>query len=78
MTELEPGADAEPAPSPPSCEDLRPEAAERPKSLRLLPHITADAVRLVWAANPRMLIASIGLKLINGAGLATASYSAGT
>jgi ABC-type sugar transport system ATPase subunit len=45
---------------------------DRPKSLRLLPRITADAVRLVWAANPGMLAASIGLKLVNGAGLAIA------
>jgi len=78
VTDLDPPADAAPpvdaeAPSPPpSCEDLRREAEERPKSLRLLPRITADALRLVWAANPRMLVASIGLKLINGAGLATA------
>ena len=57
---------------PPSCEDLRKEAEERPKSLRLLPRITADAVRMVWAASPRMLLASIGLKLVNGAGLAVA------
>jgi len=71
--DLDPPADAEPAPAPPvSCEQLRQEAAERPKSLRLLPRITVDAVRLVWAANPRMLIASIALKLVNGAGLATA------
>ena len=72
MTELEPPADDDTAPSPPSCEDLNQEAAERPKSLRLLPRITADAVRLVWAASPRMLVASIVLKLINGAGLAIA------
>ena len=56
----------------PTGEQLRQEAEERPKSLRLLPRITADAVRLVWAASPRMLIASIGLKLVNGAGLAAA------
>src|SRR6266542_3399231 len=71
--DLDPPADAEPAPAPPvSCEQLRQEATERPKSLRLLPRITVDAIRLVWAANPRMLIASIALKLVNGAGLATA------
>lgn len=57
---------------PPSCDDLDREAQERPKSLRLLPRITADAVRLVWAASPSMLLASIGLKLVNGAGLAVA------
>jgi len=68
----EPPGDAEPAPSPPSCEDLDREAEERPKSLRLLPRITGDAVRLVWAASSRMLIASIALKLVNGAGLAAA------
>ncbi len=74
MSDLQPPGEADPppAPSPPSCEDLRKEAAERPKSLRLLPRITADAVRLVWAASPRMLLASIGLKLVNGAGLAVA------
>jgi ATP-binding cassette subfamily B protein len=72
VTDVDPPADAEPASVPPSCVDLRREAEERPKSLRLLPRITADAVRLVWAANPRMLIASIGLKLVNGAGLAAA------
>jgi len=59
-------------PPAPSCADLAKEAAERPKSLRLLPRITADAVRLVWRANPRMLLASIALKLVNGAGLAVA------
>ncbi len=78
MTDLDPPADdppvdVEPAPAPPvTCAQLAQEAAERPKSLRLLPKIAADAVRLVWAANPRMLVASIGLKLLNGAGLATA------
>lgn len=45
---------------------------DRPKSLKLLPRITAEALRMVWAASPRMLIASIALKLINGAGLAAA------
>ncbi len=71
--DLELPIEVEPAPGPPvSCATLQQEAAERPKSLRLLPRITADAVRLVWAANPRMLIASIALKLVNGAGLATA------
>jgi ATP-binding cassette subfamily B protein len=40
------------------------------KSIRLLPRITADSVRLVWAAAPRLLIVSIVLKLLNGAGLA--------
>jgi hypothetical protein len=76
LTDLEtPGprpADANAAVSPPSCEQLRREAEERPKSPRLLPRITGDAVRLVWAAAPRLLIASIGLKLLNGAGLAAA------
>jgi ATP-binding cassette, subfamily B, bacterial len=51
--------------------DLEP-PADRPRSLRLLPRITADAIRLVWAASPRMLIASAGLKLVSGAALATA------
>jgi ATP-binding cassette, subfamily B, bacterial len=71
-----PPADARPAdavpPTPPSCQQLQQEAQERPKSLKLLPRITADAIRLVWSANPRMLLASIGLKLLNGAGLAAA------
>ncbi|MGH3712810.1 MAG: ABC transporter ATP-binding protein [Micromonosporaceae bacterium] len=60
----------EPPPPPPSCEQLAEEARERPKSLRLLPRICADAVRLVWAASPRGLVASVALKLVNGAGLA--------
>ena len=34
--------------------------------------ITAEALRMVWRLRPRMLIASIGLKLVNGAGLAAA------
>ena len=71
MSDLEPPADAKP-PSPPSPDELCDEARHRPKSLRLLPRITADAVRLVWAASPRMLVASIALKLVNGTGLAVA------
>jgi hypothetical protein len=77
VTDLESTADdtavdAEPAPAVSvTCEQLEQEAAERPKSLKLLPRITADAVRLVWAASPRILIAGIALKLVNGAGLAT-------
>jgi hypothetical protein len=48
VTDPAPPADAaSPTPHPPSCEDLRKEAEEQPKSLRLLPRITADAVRLV-------------------------------
>src|SRR5262245_29618542 len=58
--------------APPTCEEIAKEAAERPKSLRLLPKITADAVRLVWSASPRMFVASVALKLVNGAGLAIA------
>lgn len=58
-----------PAP-PPTCEDLYDEARARPKSLRLLPGIIRDAVRLVRAAAPRELAISIVLKLISGAGLA--------
>jgi ABC-type multidrug transport system fused ATPase/permease subunit len=58
--------------SPPSCQQLQQEAVERPKSMRLLPRITTDALRLVWSASPRMLVASVGLKLLNGAGLAAA------
>jgi ATP-binding cassette subfamily B protein len=62
----------EDVPRPPSCDDLDREAEERPKSLRLLPRITADALRIVWAAAPRPLTASIVLKLVNGAGVAFA------
>jgi ATP-binding cassette, subfamily B, bacterial len=73
VTDVDPPDETEPPSSPPpTCAQIQQEAAERPKSLKLLPRITADAVRLVWAANPRMLIASIALKLVNGAGLATA------
>jgi ATP-binding cassette subfamily B protein len=57
---------------PVSCEQLQEEAAERPNSLRLLPRITTDAVRLVWTASARMLVASIALKAVNGLGLAVA------
>ncbi|TDO30410.1 ATP-binding cassette subfamily B protein [Kribbella sp. VKM Ac-2527] len=64
-----PPADA-PTPPPPTCEDLYDEARARPKSLRLLPSIIRDAVRLVRAAAPRELAISIVLKLISGAGLA--------
>jgi ABC-type multidrug transport system fused ATPase/permease subunit len=67
-----PAADEAPYAAPPTCEQIKQEAAERPKSLLLLPRITVDAVRLVWAAAPRMLVASITLKLINGLGLAVA------
>ncbi|HEV8569199.1 MAG TPA: ABC transporter ATP-binding protein [Actinoplanes sp.] len=73
MTDPEPPADNEaPYAAPPTCEQIKQEAAERPKSLLLLPRITVDAVRLVWAAAPRLLVASITLKLINGLGLAAA------
>jgi ATP-binding cassette subfamily B protein len=76
MTELPPPDPDPTAPDdtsgPPSCEDLNREAEERPKSLRLLPRITSDALRIVWAAAPRALIASIALKLANGAGVAFA------
>jgi ATP-binding cassette subfamily B protein len=71
--DLDPFVDGDSQPAAPvSCEQLRLEAAERPKSIRLLPRITVDAVRLVWAASPRMLVASIALKLVGGVGLATA------
>jgi ATP-binding cassette subfamily B protein len=76
MTELPPDDPAPTAgddtPRPPSCEDLSREAEQRPKSLRLLPRITAEALRIVWRAAPRPLIASIVLKLANGAGVAFA------
>src|SRR4029450_6933563 len=54
------------------CDQIQREAEDRPKSLRLLPRITADAVRLVWAASPPVLLLSIVLKLVSGAGLAVA------
>jgi len=75
MTELPPPremADSAEPPRSPSCEDLSREAEERPKSLRLLPRITRDALRMVWAAAPGPLVASIALKLANGAGVAFA------
>jgi ATP-binding cassette subfamily B protein len=73
VTDPEPPAEDEaPRAAPPTCGQLEQEAAERPKSLLLLPRITVDAVRLVWAAAPRMLVASIALKLVNGVGLAVA------
>jgi ATP-binding cassette, subfamily B, bacterial len=61
----QPGTDA-----PPTRDELRDEARQRPKSLRLLPRISRDALRLVWAAAPRELVVSIALKLVSGAGLA--------
>lgn len=54
----------------PTCEDLDEEASRRPKSIRLLPRICRDAIRLVWAAGPRELLISVVLKLVGGAGLA--------
>jgi ATP-binding cassette subfamily B protein len=75
VTDLPPPAEGpEPpaTPSPPTCENLSREAEERPKSLRLLPHITRDALRIVWKAAPGPLLASIALKLLNGAGVAFA------
>lgn len=69
MTEPATSDDAAP---PQARDDIAKEATERPKSLKLLPRITADAVRLVWAANSRLLLASIALKILNGAGLAAA------
>jgi ATP-binding cassette subfamily B protein len=58
--------------SPPTCDDLEEEARDRPKSIRLLPRICADAIRLVWAASPSGLLASVALKLVNGVGVAAA------
>jgi ATP-binding cassette subfamily B protein len=55
---------------PPTGEEPPGEPAERPRSIRLLPRIWRDALRLVWAAAPRELVVSIALKLVNGAGLA--------
>jgi len=60
----------EPVGPPPSCTELAEEASTRPKSLRLLPRISRDALRLVWAAAPRELIVSVALKVVSGAGLA--------
>lgn len=70
MTDPDVPTQTVPAPPPPPGEQTGQEAQDRSKSLRLLPKITSDAVRLVWAASPRMLVASIALKLVNGAGLA--------
>lgn len=67
-----PGTAEKPALNPPSCEDLYEEARTRPRSVRLLPSIIRDAIRLVWAAAPRELTISIVLKVVNGAGLALA------
>ncbi|MGN9912768.1 NUDIX domain-containing protein [Phytohabitans sp. LJ34] len=76
MTDPSPSPRADPPAvdetSPPNGEQLDQEAAERPKSLRLLPRITTDALRLAWASSPRLLIANVALKLVNGAGLAIA------
>jgi len=57
---------------PPNCEQLNEEARSRPKSLRLLPRICRDAFSLVWQASPRALLASVGLKLLNGLALGAA------
>lgn len=59
-------------PSPPACEELDAEARNRPRSVRLLPRICRDAVRLVWTASPAGLTASVALKLVNGVGIAAA------
>ncbi len=71
MTDESAGSDTGSAAAPtPSCSDLAEEARTRPKSLRLLPRVCRDAVRLVWAAAPRELVVSIALKIVSGAGLA--------
>jgi ATP-binding cassette, subfamily B, bacterial len=46
------------------------EPPEVPRSLRRLPGLCRQAVRLVWAAGPRELLASLAIKVVNGAGLA--------
>jgi ATP-binding cassette, subfamily B, bacterial len=45
-----------------------PDAA--PRSLRRLPGLCREAVRLVWAAGRRELLVSLAIKVVNGAGLA--------
>jgi ATP-binding cassette, subfamily B, bacterial len=40
------------------------------RSLRRLPGLCRAAVRLVWAAGPRELVAALAIKAVNGAGLA--------
>ncbi len=52
------------------CAPIDDRALQRPKSLRLLPRICRDALRLVWGAAPRELLVSVALKLVLGAGLA--------
>jgi ATP-binding cassette subfamily B protein len=63
----DPGGDAEPAPV--TWYDIV-EPPEQSRSLRRLPRLCREAVRLVWAAGPRELLASLALKLVGGAGLA--------
>jgi len=41
-----------------------------PRSLRRLPGLCREAVRLVWAAGRRELVAAMAIKAVNGAGLA--------
>jgi ATP-binding cassette, subfamily B, bacterial len=65
-------SEGSPSHVPPSWDDLAYEAQNRPKSIRLLPRICRDAVRLVWAASPSGLIASVALKMVSGVGLAAA------
>jgi ATP-binding cassette subfamily B protein len=70
LTDRSSHSDNSAADTPPSCFDLPDEARTPPKSLRLLPRVCRDAIRLVWAAAPRELVVSIALKLVSGAGLA--------
>jgi hypothetical protein len=65
-------ADDATPPAPPTCEELDAETRSRPRSVRLLPRICHDAVRLVWTASCSGLAASFALKLVNGVGVAVA------
>jgi ATP-binding cassette, subfamily B, bacterial len=46
------------------------ESPEVDRSLRRLPRLCREAVRLVWAAGRRELLAVLAVKAVNGAGLA--------
>jgi ATP-binding cassette subfamily B protein len=46
------------------------ESAQVDRSLRRLPRLSREAVRLVWAAGRRELLVVLGIKAVNGLGLA--------
>ncbi len=53
----------------PTLADLYAESKQQPKSLRQLPRLCLEAVRMVWAAAPRLLLISVAFKLVNAAAL---------